>query len=80
MISYLCQVKQVICAALAVDFSFVECVPVALGVAVVLAQGGGKVVRAREILFGAHVEVVVVGVVEYGIQSDGGGDADGAWR
>lgn len=71
---------QYICSGLAVDFSFVERVPVALGVAVVLAQGGGKVVRAREVLLGTHVEIVMACVVEYGIQSDRGGDTDGAWR
>ena len=64
---------------LAVYLPFVEGIPVALSVAVVLAQCRGEVVCAGEILLGAHVEVVMVCVVQYGIQSNRGRYAYRAW-
>ena len=49
-------------------------------VGVVLAQGGGEIMGAREVLLSAHVEVVVVRVVQHGINADRGGDTDRTWR
>jgi len=34
-----------------------------------LAVGGRKVVGAREILLGAHIEVVVMRIIQHGIQA-----------
>ena len=63
-----------------IDFSLIQRLLVATGVGIVLSQRRGKVVHAREVLLGTHVEIVMACVVEYGIQSDRGGDTDGAWR
>ena len=52
---------------------------VAVGVGLVLCRCAGKVVRTAEVFLGAHIDVVVVLVVEYGIQIFCHGDADGAW-
>ena len=60
---------------LPIDFPFIECIPITLCIAVVLAQCGGEVVCAREILLCAHIEIVVVRIVEYCIQPDGGWNA-----
>ena len=62
------------------DASAVECRVVSHGIAVVFAQCAGKVVIAREVLLGAHIEIVVRGVVEYGINGSFRGDAYGAGR
>ena len=68
-----------LCAAGLSDASCIEGFPVAPCVAVVLGERRGEVVRAGEVFLGAHVEVVVLGVVEHGFQSCDACDADGAW-
>ena len=45
----------------------------------VLLIGAGEIVRAAEILLGAHVEVVVVHMVEHGVDASYARYADGAW-
>lgn len=45
------------------------------GIVVVLGQCGGKVVTAREVVFGTHVDVVVFVVVENRLYGPFGGDA-----
>ena len=40
----------------------------------------GEVMSAGKVLFGTHIYIIVSGVVQDGIQSDGGGDADGTGR
>ena len=41
--------------SLLVYLSLVQCIPVFAGVAHVFAEGGGEVVRSREVFFGTHV-------------------------
>ena len=41
---------------------------------------GGKVVCPGEIFLGAHIYIIVLRVVQYGINARHRGDADGAWR
>ena len=56
----------------------VEGLAVAGGVDVVLPQGAGEGVVAGEVVFGAHVKVLVLFVLEYGVDAADGGHADGA--
>ena len=51
------------------DFSLVQCCPIALRIVQVFAIGGSKVVSAREVFFGAHIEVIVMGIVQHSIQA-----------
>ena len=45
-----------------------------------LGVSAGKVVGAAEILLRTHVEIVVVDVVEHGINAGNSRDADRPWR
>ena len=53
------------------NLSFVQCFPVFSGICHVVGIVGCKVVGAREIFFGTHVQVVVAGVVEYAVYAFG---------
>lgn len=51
--------------------ALVECLSIALGVCCMFLVSGSKIVRARKVLFGTHIYIVVVCVVEhrlYGIE------------
>ena len=39
---------------------------------------GCEVMRAGEVFFGAHIDVIMLGMVQHSIQTDRRGDADGA--
>ena len=45
------------------DFTSVQLGPIAVGIAIVLGQGAGKIVSAGKILLGTHIYIVVVHVV-----------------
>ena len=62
------------------DISLVQCLLIAAGIGLMFSKGSGEIVRAREIFFGAHVNIVVSGVVQYRIQTYGRGNADGTGR
>ena len=62
------------------DATLVEGLLVFCGVAVVFRQGLGKIMVAREILFGTKEIVIVILGVEHGFDGGRGRDADGAWR
>ena len=49
--------------------SLVECLGIFGGILQVLLIGAGKVVGAREVLLGTHVEIVVADVVEHGVDT-----------
>ena len=57
------------------DFQRIQGFVVLPGIVVVLGQCGGKVVTAREVVFGAHIDVVVFVVVENRLYGPFGGDA-----
>ena len=50
--------------------SGIECLLVATGILLMLCKADGKVMRAAEIFLGAHVEVLMMFVVENGINAD----------
>ena len=57
------------------DVSLVQCLLVAAGIGLMFSKGSGKVVRAREIFFGAHVEVIMLCMVQYAFYSLDGSNA-----
>ena len=58
------------------DVTGVEGGAITGSVAGVFSSAGGKVVITREILLGAHVEVVMMTVMQHGIHRGGLGNAD----
>ncbi len=44
------------------------------------AVGACKVVRTGKVLFGAHIQVVVLDMVQHGVDTGDGRDTDGAGR
>jgi hypothetical protein len=56
----------------------VKCLLVSCSVAVVLVEGLGKVMVAREVLLGAEVVVMVVFGIQHGLDGGDGRDADGS--
>ena len=61
------------------DSSLVQCLLILPGIGGMLGGGHGKVMGAGEVLLGAHVDVVVLGVVQYTFQSLVRRHADRAW-
>ena len=72
--------RQKRCNDFSTDSCLVQGALVACCVGVVLRQGGGEIVRSAEILLGREVEVVVLGVVQHGVDGLGADKADGAGR
>ena len=66
--------------ALFLYFELVQCILVLFCIGIVFAQCLCKVVCAREVFLGAHVQVVVLLVVEYALKALLCGNAYGAWR
>jgi hypothetical protein len=62
------------------DVSLVQCLLVTAGIGLMFSKGSGKVVRAREIFFGAHVEVIMLCMVQHAFYSLDGSNADRAGR
>lgn len=62
------------------DTSLVEGFRVFGSVSQMFAVGACKVVCTGKVLFGAHIQVVVLDMVQYGIDTDDGRDTDGAGR
>ena len=60
--------------------SLIEGVDIPACIGEMVAVVDGEVMGAREVFLGTHVDVVVVLVVEDGIDACDGGDADGTWR
>ena len=60
--------------------SFVQSIGVTGCVALVLCIGYGKIVRAREIFFCAHIDIVVRVVIQHGVNACNAGDADRSRR
>ena len=46
------------------DISLVQCLLVAAGIGLMFSKGSGEIVRAREIFFGTHVEVIMLCMVQ----------------
>ena len=59
--------------------SFVQCLHIAACIGKVLGIGTCKVVGTGKVFLGAHVEIVVLLVVQDGIYGLDRGDADGTW-
>ena len=47
----------------------VQCLLVTAGIRIVLCKGGGKVVRTRKVLFCTHIDIVVLGIIQYAFYS-----------
>ena len=62
------------------DSSFVECLGIFCSILQVFLIGAGKIVGAAEILLGAHIEILVLYMVEYGINAGNRWNADWARR
>lgn len=60
--------------------SAIECLLIAPCIGIVLRECSGEVVIAREILFGTHIYIVVLGWIEYTLYACYAGYAYGAWR
>ena len=60
------------------DVSLVQCLLIAAGIGLMLSKGSGEIVRAREIFFGAHVEVIMLCMIQYAFYSLNGSNADRA--
>ena len=60
--------------------SFIQSLLIPSGISGMLSRVGCKIVSAAEVLLGAHVEVIVLGVVEYTFQALIGRHTDGTWR
>ena len=62
---------------LSLDFISVQCSVIALGISRMFVWVGSKIMVSGKVILGAHVQIRVVFVVEYGIDGSNGGHADG---
>ena len=62
------------------DSSLVQCLLILPGIGCMLGGGYGKVMGAGEVLLGAHVDVIVLGVVQHAFQALVRRYADRTWR
>lgn len=62
------------------DISLVQCLLIAAGIGLMFSKGSGEIVRAREIFFGAHVEVIMLCMIQYAFYSLNGSNADRTGR
>ena len=62
------------------DTSFIECLAVLGSILQVLLVSFGEIMRSAEIFLCAHIEIVVMHMIEHGINASNARDANRAWR